>query len=98
MEKTSPHKVPSQKENGPHTKWRTNFHRRKWTQRAARKTAAGDLTANHKPEQFEDQGITKWICTKCGKCAGRPCDLGKECTGAPSKLTCRYWKRGQDNL
>eukprot|EP00972_Heterocapsa_arctica_P007944 1159071-Heterocapsa_arctica.AAC.1 len=43
------------------TRWRTNFHRRKWLQRAARKTAAGDLTANHKPEQFVDQGITKWI-------------------------------------
>eukprot|EP00972_Heterocapsa_arctica_P071567 10573404-Heterocapsa_arctica.AAC.1 len=53
-------------------KWRANFHRRKWLQRDARKLAAGDLAANHKPEQFEDHGITKWICTKCGKCAGRP--------------------------
>eukprot|EP00972_Heterocapsa_arctica_P099743 14715895-Heterocapsa_arctica.AAC.1 len=66
------------------TRWRANFHRSKWLQRAARKTAAGGLTANHRPEQFEDQGITKWICTKCGKCAERPCDLGKECKGAPS--------------
>eukprot|EP00972_Heterocapsa_arctica_P045015 6643970-Heterocapsa_arctica.AAC.1 len=45
------------------TKWRANFQRRKWMRRAARKTAAGDLKANHKPEQFEDQGITKWMCT-----------------------------------
>eukprot|EP00972_Heterocapsa_arctica_P090870 13407508-Heterocapsa_arctica.AAC.1 len=54
------------------TKWRANFHRRKRLQRAARKTASGDTTANHRPEQFVDQGITTWICTTCGKCAGRP--------------------------
>eukprot|EP00972_Heterocapsa_arctica_P006088 895772-Heterocapsa_arctica.AAC.1 len=54
------------------TNWRASFHRRKWLQRAARKAAAGVLTANHRPEQFEDQGITKWICTTCGMCAGRP--------------------------
>eukprot|EP00972_Heterocapsa_arctica_P100899 14873136-Heterocapsa_arctica.AAC.1 len=45
------------------TKWRANFHRRKWLQRAARKAAAGVLTDNHEPEQCVDQGITKWICT-----------------------------------
>eukprot|EP00972_Heterocapsa_arctica_P042184 6218305-Heterocapsa_arctica.AAC.1 len=66
-------------EKTDHTRWKASFHRRKWLQRAAaRKEAAGVHTANHKPEQFADQGRPKWICTTCGRCPKRPVDLGRD--------------------
>ena len=64
-------------------KWQRVYHRRKWMQRAATKVTKGDTSANHTPVGVLEDGVSKWICTTCGKLAKKPTDLGPACTGAP---------------
>eukprot|EP00972_Heterocapsa_arctica_P018433 2722507-Heterocapsa_arctica.AAC.1 len=80
------------------TKWKAVFHRRRWLHRAARKEAAGLLTASHTPVRLEKQGRASWFCTTCGKCATRAVDLGRDCSGAPMKGNSRYWRMQQTAL
>ena len=86
------------KKNTNREKWKASFHQRKWLQRAARKEANGDLTANHTTIQVIEARIAKWLCTTCGAYAERLKDLGIACKGPPAKGTCRYWRMQDSTL